>query len=226
MKNLLPKFLILLILSLSISFVVLSNPSPVYAAATLSLSPATSTVTINDTFPVAIRVNTGGDPVIAVQANLTYDSSKLECVSISNDGSAFGIEAQNFGAGGQVKIARGVTGGQPPVTGDVLVATVTFKAKVSSGSTTVNFTDGCAVIKPAPRGSTDVVNILSGTTGGTYGFKSVGKIGDLNGDGLVNIRDFGIFLGRWGTADPEADFNDDGIVNIRDFGIFLGKWGT
>jgi|GEM_PF-1757508 len=52
------------------------------------------------------------------------------------------------------------------------------------------------------------------------------KTGDLNGDGVVNIRDFGIFLGKWNTSDATADFNHDGIVNIRDFGIFLGKWGT
>ena len=55
---------------------------------------------------------------------------------------------------------------------------------------------------------------------------NVGKLGDLNLDGSVNIRDFGIFLGKWGTADQAADFNKDGTVNIRDFGIFLGKWGS
>jgi len=55
---------------------------------------------------------------------------------------------------------------------------------------------------------------------------NVGKIGDLNLDNAINIRDFGIFLGKWGKADQTSDFNKDSIVNIRDFGIFLGRWGT
>ena len=133
------------------------------AAATLYLSPASQTVTQATTFNVQVRENSSTDPVNAVQANLTYDTTKLDFVSISNTGSAFGVEAENTGGAGAVRIARGVTGGQPPVTGDQLVATITFRAKTSLGATSVTFAAGSAVIR-----STDNVNILATTTGGTY----------------------------------------------------------
>ena len=48
---------------------------------------------------------------------------------------------------------------------------------------------------------------------------------DLNGDDVVNIQDWSIFLFRWGGEDQELrsknDFNDDGKINIVDFSIFL-----
>jgi hypothetical protein len=53
-----------------------------------------------------------------------------------------------------------------------------------------------------------------------------GKVGDLNGDGQVNIFDLSILLSAWGTANATADLNHDGTVNIFDLSIFLSHWGT
>jgi len=48
---------------------------------------------------------------------------------------------------------------------------------------------------------------------------------DLNGDGVVNIRDWSIFLFRWGSEDMSLriknDLNNDGEINVFDFSIFL-----
>jgi hypothetical protein len=51
--------------------------------------------------------------------------------------------------------------------------------------------------------------------------------GDLNGDGVVNIFDLGMFLGDYGKsgADYNTDFNGDEVVNIFDLGKFLGYYG-
>ena len=48
--------------------------------------------------------------------------------------------------------------------------------------------------------------------------------GDMNGDGLVNGADLGLFLSVWGTSDPAADFNADGTVGGDDLGILLVNW--
>jgi hypothetical protein len=48
---------------------------------------------------------------------------------------------------------------------------------------------------------------------------------DLNRDGVVNVYDLGMFLGKFGTNDQPADINGDGVVNIYDLGIFLGYFG-
>ena len=48
--------------------------------------------------------------------------------------------------------------------------------------------------------------------------------GDLNGDGLVNGADVGIFLAVWGTNDPNADLNGDGFVTGADLGLLVAVW--
>jgi phosphodiesterase/alkaline phosphatase D-like protein len=48
---------------------------------------------------------------------------------------------------------------------------------------------------------------------------------DLNGDDSVNVKDWSIFLYRWGTKDEKIkktlDFNQDGIVSVVDFSLFM-----
>ena len=48
---------------------------------------------------------------------------------------------------------------------------------------------------------------------------------DLNGDGVVNGADVGLFLAMWGEMGGPGDFNNDGIVNGADFGGLLAAWG-
>ena len=133
---------------------------------TLYLVPPSGTVVQNNSFSVAIRLNTGGESVNAVQANLSYPADKLDFVSINDAGSAFGYIAENQGGDGSIRIARATTPGGPPASGDVLVSTVNFKAKVGSGIAAVDFAAGSGVA----RSNGDGVNILSGTTGGSYNF--------------------------------------------------------
>jgi subtilisin family serine protease len=51
------------------------------------------------------------------------------------------------------------------------------------------------------------------------------KIGDLNSDGKINIRDLSILISKWGARRSVADINGDGRVNIRDLSILLSRWG-
>ena len=52
--------------------------------------------------------------------------------------------------------------------------------------------------------------------------------GDLNGDGVVNVIDFGLFNLAYGTlcSGCGEDLNGDGVVNVLDFGIFASVYGT
>jgi hypothetical protein len=47
---------------------------------------------------------------------------------------------------------------------------------------------------------------------------------DLNGDGIVDGADVGLFLSLWGDLGGPGDFNDDGIVDGADFGSLLAAW--
>jgi len=56
-----------------------------------------------------------------------------------------------------------------------------------------------------------------------------GIVGDLNGDGVVDVSDLLILLGAWGPCDDgescAADLNGDGSVDVSDLLILLGNWG-
>ena len=47
---------------------------------------------------------------------------------------------------------------------------------------------------------------------------------DLNDDGLIDTRDFLVFLSKWSANDLIADWNDDGTVNTQDFIAYLNSW--
>ncbi len=48
---------------------------------------------------------------------------------------------------------------------------------------------------------------------------------DMNGDGVVDITDWSIFMSKWQSTDPAVrgtlDINGDGIVDVTDFSIFV-----
>ena len=132
---------------------------PAYAAsASLSLSPASSSVNQGATFTITVRM-TSDEPVNGVQANLSYPADLLDFVSIGTS-SAFSIVAENAGGGGSVRIGRGAL---PAVSGSQSVATVRFKARTSSGSAAVNFAGGSQVVSANSN-----ANIMTGSSGGNY----------------------------------------------------------
>lgn len=114
----------------------ISNFAQAAGTAALYLSPASASLQQGSNISVQIRLNTGTEAVNAVNGSLTYPTDKLEFISVSGGGSAFGIEASNSGGGGSVTIERGSISN---VTGNVLVATVVFKAISSNTIATVLF---------------------------------------------------------------------------------------
>lgn len=54
------------------------------------------------------------------------------------------------------------------------------------------------------------------------------KLGDLNGDGVVDVSDLLVLLTSWGGPHAGcslADLNFDGFVDVQDLLILLGNWG-
>ncbi len=159
MKKLLSRFLIFALVLGVFSFI---GIKPVHAGASLYLSPGSTSVNGGSTFSVSVRASTGGTKVNAVQANLTYPADKLDFLGIGTGGTSFEITAEGSGGSGSVKIGRGTISAK---SGDLLVATVSFRAKPSSGSATVGFAGGSTVVSSSTNQS-----IYSGGSGGTYSF--------------------------------------------------------
>jgi len=133
------------------------------ASQQLYLSPSSASVNIGQNITLAVRENSGTDPVNAVQANLTYNPAQLQFVAVDYTNSAFSLQASSSGGGGSVKMARATGGGEPPVTGDNLIANVTFKALVGGVTSNITFASGSAVVR-----STDNTNVLKLTGPGNY----------------------------------------------------------
>ena len=140
------------------------------ANATFTLTPSSSTVNNGSNFTVAIKENSLTQSVFSLGVELNYDSTKLNFVSVNNTGSPFTTCQELTGATvGKVKITCYISPSATPnsVTGEQLVANVTFQAKVGSGSTALTFSpksDTLGVFE-----NTNAENIWTGTTtGGTY----------------------------------------------------------
>ncbi len=47
---------------------------------------------------------------------------------------------------------------------------------------------------------------------------------DVNGDGVVDVRDLLAVLAAWGNTSGPEDINGDGIVNVQDLLLVLANW--
>ena len=149
-----------------IIFLLLFGISPLHAnaSATLSLSPASGSYVKNNTFAVSVNVNTNGQVVNAVTANLTFDTSKLAVVSISTSSSiiTFWTGGPTYSnAAGTIYFAGGVP--NPGFSGTKLIVTITFKG-TTLGSGGVAFAPGSSVLLNDGLGT----NIFGSAIGGTY----------------------------------------------------------
>jgi hypothetical protein len=134
---------------------------PAFAAETL-ISPATGSYSKGQTFTATMRVNPQGKNVNAVEATLTFDTSKLQVVSVSKTGSVFSLwttEPTFSNTQGTIQFG----GGSPtPFSAQSTLVVVTFRAN-GEGDATVDWKT--ASVLAADGLGTDV---FSGSVKGTY----------------------------------------------------------
>lgn len=85
-----------------------------------------------------------------------------------------------------------------------------------------------ATLTPTPTSTTGTGTPTPTPTASPTGSPST-KVGDVNGDGLVNIVDIGIIVDNYGKTGAAgfipADLNHDGVINIVDIGIVIDNYG-
>lgn len=149
----------------------LSKPVTAFAAASLSLSPATATKAVNDTFNVDIILDTGGEAVSGATAILIYDTTKLSITTGSQitAGAIFSNPLTNTvnASTGEIRFDSGSLG--TAYTGRGTMATISFRA-LAAGNAAVNFT-----FNPSSTTNTSLVaaassptNILTTVNNGVY----------------------------------------------------------
>lgn len=137
---------------LSFSLISLFLFVPSVDAAVLYFKPLGGNITPNVVFPVEIRLNAlASEPITSTSVYFNYPADKLEIVSVKA-GSAFPVNLGHSYGQGLFALTRNNVNG---VTGDVVVATIGFKAKMANTWVELNFVDG---IKAAMADNTDVLD--------------------------------------------------------------------
>jgi chitodextrinase/outer membrane biosynthesis protein TonB len=134
------------------------------------VSPASGTQAIGSQFTVAIRTDIAATaPINSAQADLTY-SSNLEYVSIDAATSDYGFGCPiKSGGSGVVSVAcipSLPASGQPSLSGDKLMANVTFKV-LSAGTGTIEVQNTSLALS-----ATNSANVLTSRQGGSYTLSS------------------------------------------------------
>ena len=140
----------------------LSRTTLAVGTATYSLSPSSGSYANGSSLTVTVHENSGTDAINAVEADLTYDQTKLQFVSADTSTGAFDNGLNPTGGSGSVKFSRAKN--NTTLTGDQIVGTVTFTAIAGSGTTNISFAGTSEIIRQS-----DSTNIWDGTTtGGSY----------------------------------------------------------
>jgi len=197
------------------------TPTPILDSATLSVTPASQKVQSGQIVSVTVNENSGASPVNALQTAITYPSNLLTETGISY-GSTFGIKAAETIGNGTISVSRGST---TPATGNNPVATITFQAN-SSGLATIGLSSTQIFSSQTNQ------NIFTSSSNGTITIVAPTptpniKVGDLNGDGSVDLLDISILLSNWGQCNAAiaANLGVPCPISLQDLSVLLSHWG-
>lgn len=134
-------------------------------AATLSVSPSASSITVDQTVTITVRVNAAGQAINTSQATVTFPTGLLELKSISRSGSIFSfwaVEPNGSSSTGRITYSGGLpTPGYSGSGGTIFRATfqpkTTGRATISITGGKVLANDGLGTDVLTSQGSTAVV---------------------------------------------------------------------
>jgi hypothetical protein len=108
------------------------------ASVDIAVVPSSRTVQVNETFTLDIYVYPNGQQVDAVDADLTFDPTYLEVLSVTGDSSGLDIELYNAfnNSAGTLTHSRGKLTGTPP-SSTFRLCSISLKAKAATGGTTL-----------------------------------------------------------------------------------------
>ena len=203
------------------------------AVPTVSIDPASQSVSTGDTFTVDVVVDPAGYGVSGGEMNIAFDADAMQADSIEpgdllGTNPLVGTEEINNTAG-TIIYALARIGATAPPTPEGAFATITFTVKTDA-------TEGTYALDIVSMGLSDEnfndipgITINDGTvtvvTGMLY------PPWDINQDGKVDYKDLGIFAATYGKSvgdpgyDARADLYGDGTIDYKDLGILAAHYG-
>jgi hypothetical protein len=138
--------------------IVLQSSASATGSAQLRLTPSTKTVAPGQTYSLQERVTIAGDTANAVEADVLYNRLATDYLGTNDTGGAFrNPRLFAFGGGGRTSYVGGDFGSG--VSGNQLVATVSFRARCVPGTITLKYDATSAVVS----GTTNA-DLLTGTS--------------------------------------------------------------
>lgn len=194
--------------------------------AILYADPAESTVYKGDSFTININIDNVVD-LFSYETKLGFNRTVLEPVAVEEGpfikdqtSSPIGTFFLQMIEDDFVYVACVSLGNYSGVSGSGTLFNVTFNA-IGAGTSDLQIYDSILL-------DSSVTEMSHATADGTV---LAVILGDVNGDGIVNVLDltivsmaYGMFKGE-PNYNPEADLNDDGIVDIRDLAIVARNLG-
>jgi len=200
------------------------------AAASVSIEPQSQTVAPSGTFNIDVWVDAAGRDLNGIDVAVRYNSNVMT-TSVAD------VEAHNLVGGLEMGPEVNEVGGVGEVT--YALASADAVADISASVMTIQFTvdeDADPTVYPLTITKADLSDLggIWGDTETNDGTVTVviGRKGDLDGDGHIDIFDFVLFATAYGSVstDPNynvvGDFDDDGDIDIFDFVQFAGVYGT
>ncbi len=198
----------------------------------------------DDIVDVSTTVLAASDASFAATGDLETLSLDLGIIGVNlgdatETASIFNIDAGNFGVGLVASLdlddATFVSGDEDAFFVNAF-GTGSGVAGESAGFVAANLDDAVVGDFAASFaiGTSDTDGILGGSAfgqGDSLTLNLVGEVrlgGDATGDGIVNLADFGVLRGNFGTNVSDytlGDFDRNGVVNLADFGILRANFG-
>lgn len=210
---------------LTTSFLTMAVPS-----VTIYVEPLTISISIDETFSINITI-TGVTDLYGWDVRLYYLNAILNGTEIIEGPFLRAAGETNFlivdfddaynATHGRIVVACMLTGPVSGASGNGTLVTITFNS-IGGGTTPIDiyFSDlvdsqGEHMIHSATDGSVQVSAL----------------IGDINGDGKVDIQDLVLVIRHYGSYpehpdwNPDADVNGDGLVDIQDLVLVIKHYG-
>ena len=209
-------------------------PTPIAKTAPRSgtsyISPETRGLSPMMFVALSVWVVSGTQVISSADLALNFDTQGLEVLEVK-PGAVFGtspavIKNDYNNTGGTVRLVAARGSGASPSTGPAALAVILFRMKM--GTVQGDYAVSVSKISLADAQGQDIpVTQMKGSIISMGGQ----KMGDIDGNGVIDYKDLGIFGGAYGTSqgqsgfNDKADLNDDGVVNYIDLAIFGANYG-